>query len=80
MTDCSAIKKPSSRNPPKAVAVAFAFEKGSATLVDLLEAERTDNTVRMALAQAQSNTASAVADVVAAQNVISETALESNKR
>jgi len=61
-------------------AVSFAFEKGAATLVDLLEAERTDNTVRMALAQAQSDTASAVADVIAAQNVLSETELESNKR
>ena len=61
-------------------AVSFAFEKGAATLVDLLEAERTDNTVRMALAQAQSDTASAVADVIAAQNVLSGTELESNKR
>jgi cobalt-zinc-cadmium efflux system outer membrane protein len=61
-------------------AVAFSFEKGAATLVDLLEAERTDNTVRMALALAKSDTASAVADVIAAQNVISETELESNKR
>jgi cobalt-zinc-cadmium efflux system outer membrane protein len=60
-------------------AVSFAFDKGAATLVDLLEAERTDNTVRMALAQAQSDTASAVADVIAAQNVLSETELESNK-
>lgn len=60
--------------------VSFAFEKGSATLVDLLEAERTDNSVRIALAQARSDTASAVADVIAAQNVLSETELESNKR
>jgi cobalt-zinc-cadmium efflux system outer membrane protein len=60
--------------------VSFAFEKGAASLVDLLEAERTDNTVRMAMAQAQSDTASAVADVMAAQNVLSETELESNKR
>ena len=61
-------------------AVSFAFEKGSATLVDLLEAERTDNSVRMALAQAQSDTASAVADVLAAQMVLPESELESNKR
>lgn len=60
--------------------VSFAFDKGAATLVDLLEAERTDNTVRMALAQAQSDTASAVADVIAAQNVLPETELESNKK
>ena len=61
-------------------AVAFAFDKGAASLVDLLEAERTDNTVRMSMAQAQSDTASAVADVIAAQNVLSESELESNKR
>ena len=60
--------------------MSFAFEKGAATLVDLLEAERTDNTVRMDMVQAQSDTASAVADVMAAQNVLSETELESNKR
>lgn len=61
-------------------AMSFAFEKGSATMVDLLEAERTDNTVRMALAQAQSDTASAVADVVAAQFVLAESELESNRK
>jgi len=61
-------------------AVAFAFEKGSATLVDLLEAERTDNTVRSALAQALADTASAAADVTAAQFVLSESELESIKR
>jgi len=60
--------------------VSFAFDKGAATLVDLLEAERTDNTVRMALAQAQSDTANAVADVLAAQNVLPETELESHKQ
>jgi cobalt-zinc-cadmium efflux system outer membrane protein len=61
-------------------AIAFAFERGSATLVDLLEAERTDNTVRMAQAQAFSDTASAVADVIAACNVLAASELESNKR
>ncbi len=60
-------------------AVSFAFEKGSATLVDLLEAERTDNTVRMSMAQAQADTASAVADVIAAQNVVSQRELEARK-
>jgi cobalt-zinc-cadmium efflux system outer membrane protein len=54
--------------------VAFAFEKGGASLVDLLEAERTDNDVRIATAQAMSDTASAVADLMAARNVISENA------
>jgi cobalt-zinc-cadmium efflux system outer membrane protein len=61
-------------------AVSFAFEKGSATLVDLLEAERTDNSVRMSMAQAQSDTASAVADVIAAQNVLSQTELEARQQ
>lgn len=53
--------------------VAFAFEKGGASLVDLLEAERTDNDVRIATAQAMSDTASAVADLIASRNAISET-------
>ncbi len=61
-------------------AMSFAFEKGSVTMVDLLEAERTDNTVRMALAQAQSDTASAVADLAAAQYVIAESEIESNRK
>ena len=60
-------------------AVSFAFEKGAASLVDLLEAERTDNTVRMSMAQAQSDTASAAADVIAAQNVLSQSELDAQK-
>jgi cobalt-zinc-cadmium efflux system outer membrane protein len=59
--------------------VAFAYEKGGASLVDLLEAERTDNDVRLAAAQAQADTASATADVQAAQNVLTETELNSAK-
>ena len=47
--------------------------------MDLLEAERTDNTVRMSMAQAQADTASAVADVIAAQNVVSQRELEARK-
>jgi len=47
-------------------AVAFAYEKGGASLVDLLEAERADNNARLATAQARSDTASAVADLKAA--------------
>ena len=50
--------------------VAFAFEKGDASLVDLLEAERTDNDVRLASAQAQADTASATADLKAATEVM----------
>ena len=60
-------------------AISFAFGKGAATLVDLLEAERTDNTVRLSAAQALSDTASAVADVIAAQTVITDMDLNSRK-
>jgi cobalt-zinc-cadmium efflux system outer membrane protein len=50
--------------------VAFAYETGDASLVDLLEAERTDNDVRLAAAQAQADTASAMADLKAATEVM----------
>jgi len=53
-------------------AVIFKFEKGGATLVDLLEAERTDNDVRLATAQAMADTASAQADLTAAQTMLAE--------
>ena len=46
--------------------VAFAYEKGGSSLVDLLEAERADNDARLATAQAMSDTANAVADLKAA--------------
>jgi cobalt-zinc-cadmium efflux system outer membrane protein len=54
---------------------AFAYEKGGASLVDLLEAERTDNDVRLAAAQAQADTASATADLQAATEVVNEQTL-----
>jgi len=53
-------------------AVGFAFEHGGASLVDFLEAERTDNTVRQAVAQAMSDTASAIADLAAAQTAVTK--------
>jgi cobalt-zinc-cadmium efflux system outer membrane protein len=59
--------------------VAFAYEKGGASLVNLLDAERTDNEVRLARAQAMSDTASAVADLAAAQSVLTESELQSQK-
>ena len=59
--------------------VAFAFEKGGAALVDLLEAERADNDARLATAQAMSDAASAAADLEAARNVLSETELNSQR-
>lgn len=46
--------------------VAFAYEKGGLTLVDLLEAERADNDARLACAQAMADTTSAAADLKAA--------------
>ncbi len=60
--------------------VAFAYEKGGASLVDLLDAERTDNDIRLATVQAVSDTASAIADLVAARNVVSQTKLETRKQ
>jgi cobalt-zinc-cadmium efflux system outer membrane protein len=50
-------------------AVAFAYEKGGASLVDLLEAERADNDARLATAQARSDAAGAVADLKAAADL-----------
>lgn len=46
--------------------VAFAYEKGGASLVDLLQAERADNDARLATAQALADAASAAADFKAA--------------
>ncbi len=60
--------------------VAFAYEKGGASLVDLLTAERDDNTVRLAAAQAMSDTASAAADLSAARNILTEKELNSWKQ
>jgi outer membrane protein TolC len=56
----------------------FKYEKGAATLVDLLNAEQTDNTIRLAYAQAMNDTASALADLTAARLTLSETQLDSN--
>ena len=50
--------------------VAFAYEKGGSSLVNLLEAERADNDARLATAQAMSDAASAVADLEAAAEVM----------
>jgi cobalt-zinc-cadmium efflux system outer membrane protein len=57
--------------------VAFAYEKGGASLVDLLDAERTDNDIRLATVQAISDTASAIADLVAARTVLTQAKLDS---
>ena len=55
--------------------IAFAYEKGGASLVDLLEAEHTDNDVRQAATQAMADTASAAADLAAARTEFSESDL-----
>src|SRR5262249_25106549 len=49
--------------------VSFAYEKGGASLLDLLSAERNDNDVRLATAQAAADAASAAAALKAALNV-----------
>ncbi len=59
--------------------VAFAYGKGGASLVDLLDAERTDNAVRLAIAQAMSDTAGAATDLIAARNILTEAELNSQK-
>ncbi len=47
--------------------VAFAYEKGGASLLDLLSAQRNDNDVRLATAQAAADTANAAAALRAAR-------------
>jgi outer membrane protein, heavy metal efflux system len=59
--------------------IEYKYEKGAATLIDLLNAEQTDNTVRLALAQAMNDTASAAADLTAARLTLSETKLDSDQ-
>jgi cobalt-zinc-cadmium efflux system outer membrane protein len=59
--------------------VAFAYEKGGASLVDFLEAERADNDARLATAQALSDTASAVADLKAATDAINDQNTSANE-
>jgi len=59
--------------------VAYAYEKGGASLVDLLDAERTDNDIRLATVQAMNDTASAVADLIAARLILSETEFDPRK-
>ena len=49
-------------------AVTFAYEKGGATLLDLLAAQRNDNEVRLAAAQAKAETIVAAAALSAALN------------
>ena len=59
--------------------IEFKYEKGAATLLDLLNAEQTDNTVRLAFVQAMNDTASAAAQLTSARLALSETQLENWK-
>lgn len=52
--------------------VAFAYEKGGASLLDLLSAERNDNDVRLATAAAAADAATAAVNLKAALNYSSE--------
>ena len=52
--------------------VAFAYEKGGASLLDLLSAQRNDNDVRLATAAAAADTATAAANLKAALNLGNE--------
>jgi outer membrane protein, heavy metal efflux system len=52
--------------------VRYKYEKGAATLVDFLNAQQTDNNIRLAAAQAAADAASASADLVAARSVVSD--------
>ncbi len=58
--------------------VAFAYEKGAASLLDFLNAEQTDNAVRLAVAQALSDAASSATDLTAARQVLSEKELNAH--
>jgi cobalt-zinc-cadmium efflux system outer membrane protein len=49
--------------------VSFAYQKGGASLLDLLSAQRNDNDVRLAAAQAAADKANAAADLRAALNL-----------
>jgi len=51
--------------------VTYAYQKGGATLLDLLEAERSDNDIRLATAQAMADSATTAATLANVRNVIS---------
>jgi cobalt-zinc-cadmium efflux system outer membrane protein len=53
-----------------AKSVSYSYEKGGAALVDLLEAERNDNLIRVAAVQAQADEASAAVSLQAALGIL----------
>ena len=54
--------------------IAYSYEKGGASLLDLLEAERSDNAVRLAAAQAKADAASAAVGLQSALGLLPEPA------
>lgn len=67
------------RSAEIAKTVRFAYQKGGASLLDLLTAERNDNEVRLAAAQAVSETIQAASAVLAAESVLQTTATPPSK-
>jgi cobalt-zinc-cadmium efflux system outer membrane protein len=59
--------------------VSFAYQKGGATLVDLLTAQLNDNTTRQGAAQARSDAATAAAALTAAQQVLNPSDLRADR-
>ncbi len=49
--------------------ISFAYQKGGATILDLLSAQRADNDTRLATVQAAADTLNALADIAAARGV-----------
>jgi cobalt-zinc-cadmium efflux system outer membrane protein len=64
-------KEISPRSAEVLKSVSYAYQKGGAALLDLLEAERTDNDIRLATAQAMADSATAAATLANVRNVIS---------
>ncbi|MDR3403257.1 MAG: TolC family protein [Chthoniobacter sp.] len=56
--------------------VAYAYQKGGAALLDLLSAERTDNDIRVATAQAMADSATAVATLANVENITAPSGVE----
>ena len=56
--------------------IAYAYNKGGASLVDLLTAERDDNNVRLSAAQSLADTAAALADLAAARLTVTTAELD----
>ena len=67
------------RSAEIAKTVRFAYQKGGASLLDLLTAERNDNEVRLAAAQAASETIQAASAVIAAESVLPAAVSSSSK-